>query len=234
MDKKIKFIAASDMVYENDDAPIPASAGIPEWYRQSPTTNYEGEIKFGRDMSTIKACTPFLDSLTAGYFITAPDDIHVSTKPDGEKNFTYVVPTDHDFAREFENRTGYLPVPDGYHRHVWRASLYPCVETPEGYSTLFIHPINRFELPFIAISAIVDTDKPLSAVAISFFIREDFEGIIPKGTPMLQVIPFKRDNWKSEVKPPYSEKEVGEINKALTNEGKRNYLKKYWHKKTYR
>ena len=234
MDKKIKFIAASDMTYENDTPPIPASQGIPDWYRESPATTYEGDIKFGRDMSTLKACTPFLDSLTAGYFLTAPDDIHVSTKADGEKNLSYVVPTNNDFAREREGRTGYLPVPAGYHQHIWRASLYPCVETPEGYSTLFIHPMNRFELPFLAISAIVDTDKPLPPVAVSFYLREDFEGVILKGTPMLQAIPFKRDNWKSEVKAPYSTKISEEIGRALVNDEKRNYLKKFWHKKTYR
>ena len=234
MDKKIKFIAASEMVYDNEDAPIPASQGIPDWYRNSPAKTTHANAKFGRDMSTLKACTPFLDSITAGYFLTAPDDIFVSTKPNGEKEFTYLLPTTNTFEQESEGRVGYLPVPAGYHKNIWRASLYPSIETPEGYSTFFLHPVNRFDLPFLAISAIVDTDKPLSTAAVSFYIREDFEGVIPKGTPMLQVIPFKRDNWKSEVKPPYSEKENKEIQDSLMNQGNRNYLKKYWHKKTYR
>jgi hypothetical protein len=69
---------------------------------------------------------------------------------------------------------------------------------------------------------------------VSFYIREDFEGVILKGTPMLQAIPFKRDNWKSEVKAPYSTKISEEIGRALVNDEKRNYLKKFWHKKTYR
>jgi hypothetical protein len=32
-----------------------------------------------------------------------------------------------------------------------------------------------------------------------FFIAEGWEGTIPAGTPYLQVLPFKRENWKSEV-----------------------------------
>jgi len=30
-------------------------------------------------------------------------------------------------------------------------------------------------------------------------MKNNFEGLIPKGTPVIQVIPFKRDNWKSNI-----------------------------------
>ena len=30
-----------------------------------------------------------------------------------------------------------------------------------------------------------------------FFIKEGFTGLIPYGTPIVQIIPFKRDDWKS-------------------------------------
>jgi hypothetical protein len=32
---------------------------------------------------------------------------------------------------------------------------------------------------------------------IPFFIKEGFSGVIPKGTPIAQVIPFKRESWTS-------------------------------------
>jgi len=31
-----------------------------------------------------------------------------------------------------------------------------------------------------------------------FFLNRGFEGIIPVGTPMCQIIPFKRETWKAE------------------------------------
>ena len=31
-------------------------------------------------------------------------------------------------------------------------------------------------------------------------MKEDFEGVIPAGTPIIQIIPFKRENWNSENK----------------------------------
>jgi hypothetical protein len=32
-----------------------------------------------------------------------------------------------------------------------------------------------------------------------FFITKDFVGLIPKGTPFAQIVPFKRESWESEV-----------------------------------
>ena len=33
---------------------------------------------------------------------------------------------------------------------------------------------------------------------IPFFIKKGFEGIIPKGTPFAQLIPFRKETWVSE------------------------------------
>jgi hypothetical protein len=36
-------------------------------------------------------------------------------------------------------------------------------------------------------------------VFTAFFLKRNFRGVIPKGTPIFQMIPFKRDNWELEV-----------------------------------
>lgn len=44
---------------------------------------------------------------------------------------------------------------------------------------------------------IVDTDKYASPVNFPFILNDiKFTGLIPAGTPIAQVIPFKRDSWK--------------------------------------
>jgi hypothetical protein len=48
------------------------------------------------------------------------------------------------------------------------------------------------------LSGIVDSTI-LHEGSIPFFIKKGFEGIIPAGTPILQIIPFKKDNWTSKV-----------------------------------
>jgi hypothetical protein len=54
--------------------------------------------------------------------------------------------------------------------------------------------------PIECASGIVDTDD--YSIPFNMFLKlrnPNFEGMIPAGTPFLQVIPFKREAWKSEL-----------------------------------
>ena len=44
--------------------------------------------------------------------------------------------------------------------------------------------------------AIVDTDTFVTDGHLSFLVDKDFKGIIRQGTPLIQVIPFKREAWE--------------------------------------
>jgi hypothetical protein len=57
----------------------------------------------------------------------------------------------------------------------------------------------RDDLPFYSLPSIVDTDRHPAPVNFPFFLRKDFTGILESGTPIMQIIPFKREEWKSEV-----------------------------------
>ena len=47
---------------------------------------------------------------------------------------------------------------------------------------------------------IVDTDKYVAPVNFPFVINDPkFEGLISKGTPIAQIIPFKRNSWKMKI-----------------------------------
>ena len=48
-------------------------------------------------------------------------------------------------------------------------------------------------------SAIQDSDRWFSGNVVSFFLRKDFEGTIPKGTPIMSMIPIKRAEWQKEI-----------------------------------
>jgi hypothetical protein len=43
----------------------------------------------------------------------------------------------------------------------------------------------------------MDSDKYSTSGNIPFFIKEDFVGVIPAGTPFAQIIPIKRATWRS-------------------------------------
>jgi hypothetical protein len=98
---------------------------------------------------------------------------------------------------------------------------------------LFIHPLNSGDTPFHSFSGIVDTDKHPVTVNFPFLIRKDFEGNIPAGTPMIQVIPFKRDKWESKV---IDNKEFTEPKEfyRIFNPPFGQYKRNWWTKKEFR
>jgi hypothetical protein len=78
------------------------------------------------------------------------------------------------------------------------------IKTPPGYSCLFVPLLNNADDRFEIISGIVDTDKWNLEVNFPFVINGDkYETLtttIKRGTPFVQVIPFKRDSWKMKLK----------------------------------
>jgi hypothetical protein len=74
------------------------------------------------------------------------------------------------------------------------------IKTPPGYSCLFVPPLNNTDDRFSIIPAIVDTDTFPNEINFPIVINGDkyptLDTVLKKGTPYVQVIPFKRDKWK--------------------------------------
>jgi hypothetical protein len=69
-------------------------------------------------------------------------------------------------------------------------------------------------------------------VNFPFFIRKDFEGIIPAGTPIAQAIPFKRTDWEMSVDDA-SGIDVPADYHNHANPPFNYYKRKFWHRKKY-
>jgi hypothetical protein len=181
--KKIKFTSTNVSLFLSK--PRPASKDIPEWYKE-----LDG-VKDG--IRTVKKCMPVLDSMTAGYMLVLAADVHFKNGSFQEISKIKMIET-HD-----KKQIGEFYLPKEYVDQPYKWINYFLVKTPKGYSSMIIHPQNRLDLPFFTMSGVVDTDTFPVPINLPFFIREDFDGIIPEGTPIAQVIPFKRVDWKSEV-----------------------------------
>ncbi len=69
------------------------------------------------------------------------------------------------------------------------------IATPAGWSCLFVQPLNRPNGVFEVVAGIVDTDTYRSPIHFPFFaIGDDGLHVIEKGSPLIQVIPFRRDS----------------------------------------
>jgi hypothetical protein len=68
------------------------------------------------------------------------------------------------------------------------------INCPKGYSLLFVPPLNRPDPRFTCFSGMVDCDGYFEFINFPFVWNEpNFKGILPAGTPLMQVIPIKRD-----------------------------------------
>jgi hypothetical protein len=92
---------------------------------------------------TIKKCVPFLDSMTSGYTLYLAADVEFVK--DGFKTFTKV-PT---LTAHYKEQTSLVPVPPEYDSQPYKWENFFVMTTPKGYSTLFTHPLNRSDLPFM-------------------------------------------------------------------------------------
>lgn len=194
---KIKFIAPDPHVMEVREKPRPASEFVPDWWKTMPPYSNSKKLNLDpRPNVTAKKCFPLLDGITAGYIATLWADLLVTQTESGPyvKWNTHVDVLEawsHDQSSSYE-------VPEGFSRTVFKYFHGWVIETPPGYSCLITHPIGYPNLPIKTITGVIDTDSLKTFANSPFFIKEGFEGIIEKGTPMFQIIPFKRDSWESE------------------------------------
>lgn len=237
--KIIRFFSKEG--YRGFADPRPSKFYIPEWYKKAES---KFEDSSGGVQPGLKLCVPFLDAMTSGYMLTTPVDLYINeekselghlfgqTSPnlqirwDGPPHFE-------DFIGERPSGSGStMPrPPDHYPNHlVFRG--YWHIKTPRGYSLLMTQPLNREDLPFTIASGIIDSDKYFAPGNIPFFVKKGFNGVVPKNTPIAQLIPIKRDAWTMFNNDPYlSEKDT--IQGSLVRNKETNYKKRFWQRKAY-
>tara|TARA_R110000772_G_scaffold69857_2_gene154023 strand:- start:1335 stop:2063 length:729 start_codon:yes stop_codon:yes gene_type:complete len=240
-DKIIKFSTEKEYLKEESLFPEPCKLNIPEWYKK---------LEHSADSKTIKGCMPFLDTLTSGYLLKIPTDIflrhnilennergtimssgmHDSNININKKDISEIHPVGQVGKKcPFVNKNKSLP----FHKilNPW------LIKTPPGYSCLFLPPINNTDDRFSIIPGIVDTDTFDMYINFPIIVNGDkypiLETLLKKGTPYVQVIPFKRDSWKLK---------IGEVDLKKMNNKRyfynldliHNYKNKFWNKKSWK
>jgi hypothetical protein len=249
-DKEIEFSAHEDYFALKEDYPTPIKLNIPEWYK-----NLDHNIL----NKTIKGCMPFLDSLTSGYLLKIPQDFFVRHNVDSENEKgekfkdsfqTYGL---HDCSQLLLAKTINLnsgidihglkqldgsPFIDKNKNLPFYKIVNPWkIKTPKGYSCLFVPPLNNSDDRFSIIPGIVDTDTFPNEINFPIILNGDkypvLETLIKKGTPYVQVLPFKRDSWKMVLKP-RKQKEIQNSRLFYGLKVLNIYKDKYWNKKSWR
>lgn len=230
---KIKFNKAFLTAGMTGNDPVPALQALPSWYRKMLkfVNNEKKPNGQGWLPMTVKACPPFLDSMISGYVIQTEYDMYVSRD---ESGFGLEWRSGGDLIST-HGKEQIVPeqVPPGYSNQPLKFNNLWQIKTPKGYSTLFMHPLNRTDLPFFTISGVVETDEYNSVINFPFLLREDFEGLIPAGTPIVQLFPFKREDWKME-KGKASQEEIQKSQFRLNHKLMGGYKTQWWRRKEYK
>ena len=249
-DKQIEFISHKDYVNLNEDHPIPIKLNIPAWFKKLK------HGPFNNERFTIKGCMPFLDTLTSGYLLKIPQDYQIQHNVYNEEtkemdSFYRTGDVFHDLIKvKGVNLSGARASTHGlfqvegstFAEKNKNLPMYKfmnpwCIKTPPGYSCLFVPPLNNEDDRFSIIPGIVDTDTFQPEINFPMIINGDkydtLTTIIKKGTPYVQVIPFKRDSWKMKITGVNSDKlQSKKLFYALKI--LHNYKERFWSKKNWR
>lgn len=183
-----------------DTPPFPASKSIPEWFKKMNSyMNYQKEPNNGRAEPTIKRCMPFFDAMTCGYLIRTVGDIWVKNTG-GTVEFEFPKQNPNGVLAkdliEFHSSDQLQFFPDLNTQRVPKFISPWGIKTPKGYSVLITNPISR-NLPFKILDGFVDTDTYHLPINFPFIWTDKYyNGLLPAGTPIAQVIPVKRESWK--------------------------------------
>ena len=169
--------------------PVPARSALPDWFRSLKGVDRD-QLSATNDGVTVKRCLPFLDAMSTGWIMPLAATVRLHVTDDGKHveagwEFDRVMVSNHSAFQVAGNP--YEPRPPMKFHNYWT------IRTPPGWSCLFIPPLNRPNPVFEVLSGIVDTDAFATPVNFPFVaIAEDGVHELRKGTPLVQVIPFRR------------------------------------------
>jgi hypothetical protein len=203
--------------------PIPAVEGLPAWFKAMPQRAFSDMLQ--QQQLTVKKCPPFIDAMTSGFLIPLVTDIRVENG-----TFTW----DHQVPRGSSMSSTHSPM--DFHdnsqvtgspffeddRILVKFNSFWTIELPPGYSLLITHPFNRVDLPFVTLTGLVDADRYRDNF-INFparWLDLNFNGVLPKGTPLAQCLPIKRDDWTArfEVIADAAADRLNEVRRMLASE----------------
>ena len=234
---EIEFIALDKYAFEVCPKPFPASQAIPQWWKDASPyikneDNPDGKkiiVSNNESNASFKKCTPMLDMLSSGYIVPLWADVQVTIQDHGPQ-LTWRVHKqvfDIHYGQEVET-------PDGYQKTQFKFLNQWVPKLPKGFSALIIPCPGYPNSIFRPISGVIDYDKTTHPLYPPVYLKNDFDGIVEKVTPMFQIIPFKRNNWNSKFSFLEAGQELINLDRDVKSTIVNNYVKNFWEKKTYK
>ena len=246
--KTIEFSAPKEIRRNKSLHPVPIKFNLPDWFKKL-------EHKTGH--RTVKGCVPFLETLITGYLLKLPQEFilkHNTFSSDNERQTQAIFPSNtvqgsepifaqynlnHQVQVHSTAQLKNSPLVQKNKDLPIQKILNPWfIKTPPGYSCMFLSPLNNSDDRFSIIPAIVNTDTFDRCINFPYIVNGDkypvIDEVVKEGTPYVQIIPFKRDNWKMTISD-VSEEKLKEVTKDMYLKEKllHTYRNIFWRKSTW-
>lgn len=198
----IEFISMVDGLDKIEECrPQPTNKFIPDWWKNIPVDKSRETVDKSY-LGSVRGCPSFPDYFSNGYII--PMWCDTVLKYDKDLNYFNWTTSDSKFSWDFHTKSQLLDH-TGFNffgnevESVFKAICPWNIVTAKGYSVyqmpLYYHTNNMFTV----MPGIIDTDVH-HIINQQVLLYSNEEVFIPKGTPFVQYIPFKREKYKSKVR----------------------------------
>ena len=196
--------------------PYPASRHVPDWFKNMPPDWEQG--------GTLKRCPPFLTAMTAGYIVPVPFDLQLNNEQ-GVITFQ----SQHQGLASAHFFEQYRGAPFAGRRVVKFHNPWIIV-TPQDYVSLITAPINRFQVPLLPLTGIVETGSYYKEVQLPMvcMLGPGQSCLLRRGDPMIQIIPMRAEPWTSQIG--YLDASRRASQQAGFDVNRHEYKDKYWRK----
>jgi hypothetical protein len=207
--------------------PRPAVKLLPEYFKK-----LKPQVNSHPSSGTAKRCVPFLDALSSGFIIPLWSDVFVHAsngelKIDFPENFPLKQSLGH---HSFDQIEGHPYSNTSYGKFPMKWINPWLIKTEENVSCLFTSPFNHLERRFKIFDGCVDTDTYYNHINLPFiWTGGDGQFLIQKGTPLVQVIPFRREAVELEISD-CDELKIKNTTAILGTKIKDGYRDEFWHK----
>lgn len=180
-----------------------ARAQMPNWLKTMPSM-VNAKTLGHQSVRTLKHCPPFIDAMSHGIILPLVTDITVKN---GQISWDWDPPViaDAPITRSpigvhvSEQAQGTPLENDG--ALFIKFNNFWLLGAPAGWSLIFTHPFNRTDLPFHTLTGLVDCDAFSDGyVHFPAIIDPNFEGVILRGTPIVQIIPVPRQTLTLDIR----------------------------------
>lgn len=240
----IEFIKLKPAINNVAKSPSPANRANAEWWKNMEKYYHDasGQLIYPhKKAATIRSCPAISDSVNFGYIVYSPVDIYIDAEREDviswqtpDIDLSILDDQDNSTFINFHNRDQFREhtIPKGFHQTVMKINTLWGIKTDPGYSVWITHPINRNDLPLKVYDAVIDTDVFPLYFPYSFLVKDGFKGVIKAGTPLIQVIPFRREDFSISISEKNKEEIYNNLNQSLSR-FTNSYKKLFWKRKNF-